>query len=351
MSPIGASRVSPIGIDLGARRIKAAQLRRARGQWRLEALGRFDRTDGGALNVDHVQQLRSVLQRQGFLNRPLVLSAAWNKLLAGILELPSAGADRSRDQIARVELARMHKVPPASFEMSYWDLPAGRHGRGTAQVIAVGYPHEQADRVLDAFASAGLDVQAIEDPSCATVRACRSMLAPQPGATAILDLGYDQARLMIVCQETVIYERLLGRFGLSVLLDRLCETFGCDPATASSLIKTVGIDQSNAEQDDADLFEELTTLIRRHLDAIAAELPAPFEYVANQYGQAARRVLLVGGCASNPGWAAYLDAKFEQEVLTAAPSNLAACDTNVLDKATDAGLTTAVGLAMFGQEP
>ncbi len=351
MTGVSASARTPIGIDLGARVIKAAQLTRTRKGWRIEALCAIPRSTLGA-HVDHeeVQNLQSVLRRQGFTDNQVVLAVPSEKLLTGILELPARGSGASLDQIARMEMARMHKLAPNSFEMSYWDLPSAAQARNSAQVMAVGCSHDEANQLLDAFEAAGMDVKAFDVRSWAAARACEPVLAPEPGSTAILDLGWNGAYLSVICHGVVAYERSLPEAGAAPLLQSTCKKFQLELETAERVLETIGFGGEGSEQLDEYPHEQFVKVLRRHFAALVEELQAPFSYIANQYAQGGvTRVLLVGGAAAIPGLSEFLGSVITPEVISVNPTTVAQCPRLILPKASNASLTLAVGLAQYGE--
>jgi type IV pilus assembly protein PilM len=350
--PIASSNRTAIGIDVGGRVVKAAQLRRAKNRWIVDALAAFPRTKPEqSIDAEEVGYVGSVLRRQGFGGSDVVLAIPGDKLLPAILEVPPRTSGAPVDQIARTELSRMHKVPIGSFEMSYWDLPPSLRLRESAQVMAVGCAHKDADELLDVFESAGLNVQALDVRTSAAGRACAPMLAPHPGITAVIDIGWSSIALFILCGGVVIYERTLGEGGAEHLLEVACNKLQLDLAAADRLLATVGLGgDDETEQSDLGSFEEFTCVVARHFDKVVEELRAPFSYTTHQYSEAGvRRVLLIGGGANIPGLPKHLGAALSVEVVAVTPGDIAECTPRMSARSGDAALTSAVGLAQFGE--
>ena len=68
------------------------------------------------LSGEEIRELRLVLKRQGFQGRDIVLAAPDQSLLRGVFDLPRQVSGAPVSQIARMELSRMHQVPPDSEE-------------------------------------------------------------------------------------------------------------------------------------------------------------------------------------------------------------------------------------------
>src|SRR5688500_18704538 len=117
---------SPIGLDLGARRVKAVQLEPSAdvaSGWRVAAATCVNRAAPGTpFTADEVARVGDTLDRLGFMGTRVALAAPVDKLISAMLELPKSG-QIPLEQIARVEIARTNKIPPESFEMGCWELP------------------------------------------------------------------------------------------------------------------------------------------------------------------------------------------------------------------------------------
>lgn len=336
-------RRSPIGLDVGSRSIKAAQVTEG-DVTRVTALSLVPRVrPGQEMDREEVASLRQVLRRQGFVGRDVVLAVPHERLLRGVLELPAGLTGTSVAQVARMELARQHRVDPHSFEMVCWGLPEGK-----AQTVAVACPHAAAHALLDLFDGTGLNVQALDVATAAAARACLDLCVPAPGITAILDLGWASTRLLLVSGPTILYERFFEG-GLSGLVGTLAGRFEISEGAACQILDTVGLssDPLPTEVDPASL-EAIRKLLRTHVRSLMEDLKIPFSYISRQHlNQPVGRMVLVGGGAGTPGLAEYMASVFGTEVRRAAPRDLMKVASNVQTRAGHPALTVALGLARF----
>src|SRR5437763_741542 len=166
-------RYSLIGLDMGSRSMKAAQVSRSGTQVRVEAAAVIPYASAETtLDEQGMRRLRDVLHRQGFHGHNLVVAAPADKLHVELLDLPPRHSGAPIDQIAQAEMMRMAKLEPNAFEMATWDLPAPpRGGTGTA-VMAVAARHAETTSLCETMESAGLSVEAIDVQACAIARAC-----------------------------------------------------------------------------------------------------------------------------------------------------------------------------------
>lgn len=349
----GGSR-TPIGIDVGGRTIKAAQLRLSGARHQLAAVTILTRAKiGQDIDREEAANLRRTVRRQGFYGNEIVLAAPEEVLLRGILELPRQVSGAPTMQIARMELSRVHGVAPDSFEMACWESPPSDKSKSTAQAIAIGCPHEAANAFIDIFESAGLSVCALDTRTAAAARACAPMTLPAPAVTSILDLEWSSTQLLLVRGEQVIYERFLEDIHVSTLASALSEKFGIEQQAASEIVYAVGLapgaEKAQADEPQCNIeIESIRKILRSHFDTVLEELKATFAYANHQYpGDGIQRMLAIGEGAGISGLAQYLHSALPADVMPAAPGDLIEGAPHILTKGANPAATVAVGLAKF----
>jgi len=339
-----------IGVDVGRHTIKAAQLLCRRGRPRLFALSVLPRLNAGqGLHGADLLTLQKVLKRQGYHGHRIVIAAPEENLLRAALELPSKVSGAPMEQIVRMELSRLHDVPPNSFEMVHWELRTPDGAKPMTQTLAYGCPHEAANAHLDLFENAGFDVVGMDLRSAAAMRACEPLLSPPPAITAIADLGWHSASVLFACGPLLIYERSLERTSLAELGSKLTEVFGIPQESAHEVFCTIGL----AGEEVVETMDRATVhAIRKHLidhvDRLLEGLRIPLSYANHQFpGAAVKRMLLIGGGAGIPRLAPYIQERFGIEVRAVGPGDLVESPPELLAKARHPALTVAVGLAQF----
>jgi len=349
MTMIGKSR-TPIGIDVGSRSIKAAQLRTSNGRHHIAALSMSPRAKpAGEIDRQEILDLRGVLRRQGFCGNKIILAAPEEKLLRGTLELPSKMSGAPVAQVARVELSRMHDAAPDSFEMICWELPAQSKSKSMTQAIAVGCPHDAANAFLDVFEECGFNVRALDVRSAAAARACMPLTVPPPTVTTILDLGWNSTKLLLVCGDKLTYDTFLTTNCMAKLIVTLGQESGIAEESAYQIVSTVGfVNDSETNEFGQEFAELIRKKLTRHFDAVLEELKAPFAYASRQYpGGQIERLLLIGGGGRISGLGQYLEAALGIEVMSVAPSDVVESSAQIMSKASNPAMTVAVGLAQF----
>lgn len=342
-----------IGLDVGGRNVKAAQLVRAADGWSIAAVACFPRIRPDAdIDEQEVGRICNILSRQGFTGAQVILPVPPDRLLSEIIELPSRLCGTVLEEIARSELGRMHKYNPHEIEISCWRLPEAARAGETSQVMALACPHSDAESLMSIFEGAGLSVRALDTTNCALVRACDCLVDGSPRGAAILDIGWTSAKLILLHEGVIIYERTLAEGGTKHLAAAMTDRFALEDDTSDYLLREVGLDEQIDETSDGGVpFGELRGMIAGHIDALASALEAPFSYIVHQYREAAvDRLLLVGGGASIPGVVEYMAEYLNMKVLAVAPKDAVESPASLNDKCESTALTLAVGLASFVEE-
>jgi len=300
---------SPIGVDLSGRSVSAVQLTREGASWRVRA----------SITVRDIAVLPEALERHNFRGNQIILSPQPEQLHAEVLDLPPRASGAPLQQIAHAEMARAAKMEHDPFEMACWDLPAPSRGAAGTAVMAVAFRHQHAEPLLDLLQQHGLEVRAIDVPACALARA----LAPSTEKlTAILNLAWDAALLVLVHRGVVLYQRLLPEGAVAALHAAVATHFAVDADVAEHILVT--------KPDQAS--DWLRQLIHHYVEALSTELHASLSYSARRYPQLALdRLVLAGEGAAIAGLHEILAEHFEAPVALSENPKLA----------------TAIGLAQY----
>lgn len=344
---ISFSRYSAIGLDVGSRMVNAVQLSRGGRDERLTACASFPRVGSEVIPASaELRDILSILRRQGFAGRDVVIAAPGDKLRSGILELPAKAAGVPMEQIARAEFGRVHKLDVNATELSWWELPASSRAAKGTTVMAVAYAHADAEPYVSAFEDAGLRVRAVDTPTSALARGCLPLTAGKRSFGA-LELGASAAVLVLVRDGVVVYERRIPEAGMDRLLTTLETRLGAGREAADHVLREVGLSQPDPVAGASERFSAARELIARHVDAAVAEVQRTLAYASHQYADAAvEALLLCGGGACVPGLRDYVAAHVETAVQVAGFDPALACDDDVRRRV-GPYLAGAAGLARF----
>ncbi len=336
-----------IGLDIGTRAVKAAQLVGRPGAWRLASAGVIVREKPGEpIAAPEVGRIAQVLSRQGFIGNRVVLTVPPDKLLSSILELPPPDSGAPTEQIAQAELASMHRVDPATLQMGYWELPSSGRQRESFRVMAAACTSTEADAYLDIIESQGLDVIALDVPQAALGRLVASN-EHTTGIDAVLDLGWRSGLLVLLCRGVVIYERRLTDVGLEKLTKSLTTTLEVDESVIDCLLNEVGLGAGAEQAADPLVVDEMHDAIREHYQAMIHELSVSFSYAGHQYPDAElKRLSIVGGGAAIPGLDVHLSEQLGLDVSVIRPSGVVQTPGGLNVIAENTAVCVAVALAM-----
>jgi type IV pilus assembly protein PilM len=341
---------SPIGIDYGGYAIKAVQLERARGSWRIHAaLSLPLPVPNHPLDAHMVRFLRDSLHRQGFTGERVVLAAPTRQLEVDVLELPPASSGAPIHQIARMELARSAKIESDRFELGWWDLPAPARAGAASAVMAVALRHEHADAILDPFCTEGFHVVAMDTRPWAMARAASPVAAPD-GITAVLDIGWSGALMVLIHGGVVVYQRTMNEIGLGILARTLRDELKLADDEAEFILRSIGAATGDKSQPtEFSQAARVTELVGRFMDGMLAEIQPAFDYAAHRYAEKPlKNLLLCGGGAGIAGVCDLLSARLSLPASVLAPAKIFSCPPELTQVCGDGAMTVALGLALHG---
>ena len=346
------TRLTPIGLDMGTRCLRAVQLCREAGGGRIVAAAELP-LEGERVGADRLPgDLARTLKHHGFVGRSVVAAVAAERLLSGVLELPPAGTDAPREQIARTELAAMHKQDPASMELTCWAMPASGRNAEATRAMAVACPHDAADETLDAIEAAGLMPVALDAEPAALARMALRDEESGHAVSALLQLGQTACLLVVAADQTVIYERRLTDFGLTTLRSRLAESLGLEESLVPPLLYGVGLSEGPPAQPlDPVVLGDIRAAIADHYRELIREATISVSYARHQCPESERtRVLLSGAGARIPGLDRQMAQWINAETRIVTPGGRFESPASLSKAAGDPAMTLAAGLALWEAE-
>ncbi|MEX0745546.1 MAG: pilus assembly protein PilM [Phycisphaeraceae bacterium] len=343
---------SPIGLDIGSRYIKAAQLvdddDAPATRPRLAASLVLERdAPGEPMSLNEARRLREVLERRGFTGRRVVVAVPSDALLTSVLQLPPRHSDAPLAEIALAEMARTHRCEPDSFEVAFWDLPESSRPAEGVPVMAAACRHEHADALLDALEPPGFEVLALDLEGWALWRAIAPGVEGDDPLLAMIDIGWQGVNFVLLYRRAVVYERMLGGTGLHALGEAIHREHPMEQDVIDYLLEHVGFGHPDdaATADDQPLAGTIRGPMEAHFDTLAQELRLSVSYAMHQYPEATLdRLVLTGGGAMIRGLPEHLSAAIDLPVAALAIEQtcLAANDERL-----STALGVAVGLARY----
>jgi Tfp pilus assembly PilM family ATPase len=321
---LSSTALTPIGLDIGARTIKAVQLRQ-RGPGvppAIHAVARCPRPDNAPPlpSAEEFAHLGEILARRGFAGRRIVLAVPSAMQSVVPLQLPQRSPGTPIDEIAHAQAADALRADAEALQLAWWPLPQpprragpskpGASGPTTSAALGVAARTADVTALIDAAELAGFEPVAVDAHALALARALGEHLAPAPAITAIVDLGQNAAEIVLLAERTVVYQRTLPELGLFDTRRQLIEAVDGDEEAADYLLATVGFAGPSPHPA---LIAQLEGLV----ESITRELRVSLAYADGQLGQAENaRVLVVGGGADIPGLPDRLAAALPETALT-----------------------------------
>lgn len=348
------SGLSPIGLDVGARHVKAVQLALGAGAPRVVAAACFPRVEpGAALSGREMERAAGVLDRTGFVGRACVVAVPRSALLTAELELPPSGSEAPREQIARLELARVHRREASGFELGVWEIPAPARAGPGAHALGVACPHDAAEGLLERVETAGLEVSALDHPGCALAR-----LASRGGVRtrALLDLGWSAAVVVLVRDGVVLYERVIEGGAFESLYASLREQTGFEGSVIDELLAGDAWSAHEGTRRGRHVLDRAVRCVNTHTERVARELSLSLGYLDTRFprqgddGAAALPVDLVGGGAACVGVVERLVRLAPAGMGVLRPADMMGVDEGVLRVCASPSLCLAAGLAARREE-
>lgn len=317
--------ISPLGLDVGPRHLRAAQLERRGRQWRvLLAVGwrRRESETGPAVIDGFSKRIRQSLEQAGYRGRRVVAGLSIPEVELHALEIPERGdlqdAGKFREAV-RWELERVGSIRAAESEAAYWRLPSSKRTRTTAIGAVARSPDVTA--VEDLTQSLGLDCEQVDATACAIARLGAALrrgdsVDPQE-VWSVMDIGYRMLRLVLCVGEVPVLVRYLD-LGGQRWTENLAESLGLSPEAAEIHKRDYGI-ATDASRDAPEASSEIAAMIykvlRPDFEAIVAEVERSYEYVMRCYPECpAGAMLAVGGGADLKGLVPYLSTELGIEV-------------------------------------
>lgn len=237
------------------------------------------------------------LRRRGFRGNAVIVPAPSDKVRTSVVECPRTDAAGAIDAIVKSEISRAHNVAARDFESAWWALPR-RGGGGPASVLASACGHDAAEAIAGLIESAGAELQTLDLRPLALARAAEHLLTPGGQALdAIVEIGWDASRVVVVGMGCVLYVRELADCGLSWASDQLVKDLGVERDVAERLLAGAG-----AERSDSALARLARSGVDHIVAMIARELEMSVSYAVRQFGiEQTGRALLMGAGHDAPG--------------------------------------------------
>ncbi len=329
--------------------MRAVQLSGESPDWRIEAVAFLPRADSDIpLSENDARRLWDVIGRQNFVGDKVVIGVPEESLASAIIKNKQHRSPAMRDRFICDEFARASSLDASRSEMACWELPTGSRGDNTPDVMAVGCAHESAEALLDAAEAAGFEVVALDVAGAAAAR-WLTCLSERDSMTAVVDVEWNSAGVIVVNHDTVVYERAIPEAQLAHLYEEIKKQKGLNEEMFELLMRDVGFGADTEEAKWAEGASNVRTTITAHFDRLAHELKTALSYVAHQYQDVTlSQAFVIGDGSRITGLHEYLSNELGVDVGSPAISKIAMCPKRLEKFCESTELAGALGFAQHG---
>lgn len=260
-----------IGVDVGARDVKVAEVKVIDGAPEVVALRRCP-SPPGVWNeqFDEEALVQALKELANPRLRQVITCIGGEKVVGRVVRLP-AMSERELEAAARFEVEKFVPVPVDQLIIRHVRLGESTNGGGTMQnILLLAVPAATVYRYHSIFSRAGLTVTALDLQAFALWRLFGREVA---GTVAVADIGAATSHLVVVRDGAIRFVRLLP-VGGDTVTRFLMEAYGIE-FTAAEEMKVGGADAAPGAVRAADLWHggvvEVGREIRRSLKFWAAE--------------------------------------------------------------------------------
>lgn len=314
--PLLQARRGWIGVDVGSRAIKLAQVERDGAGFRLAGRWVIDSEDEPLLKTPAFQDgtfARTTAQvekvRGMFRGSAATLSLPSSVVEMRSLELPS-GSPEELLAMVQDELSADDTAESGERAFDLWHCGDPSHADDVSRLTVVSLQKDVAARVAADLLRTGLHCQVLDAVPCALARAvrmCDPNNASEPAAA--LDLGYSSAMLAVVVDGRPTFCRAFRGCGLQALMQPLQDKLGVSPAECRQLLRQFGLGGCKEAAGSA-AAQATLQIISAPLENLVGELQRTWSFLNQQYRELVpQRVWLFGGGASIRNLPAHLSGR------------------------------------------
>ncbi|MCX5806840.1 MAG: pilus assembly protein PilM [Proteobacteria bacterium] len=278
----------PIGIDIGAKYIAAAQLRDEKGKKVLRGL-HYRKLDAGTENDDIlVSALREITKSKVFAGRRVVLSIPSKNLSIFPIHFQIEKTGSLEEAILR----ESEKYLPFPLEDAVIDYPSllseesGDFNQYKALIVAA--RREDLKKYMALLKDAGLHVDVFDFSVSALIRLHYYLYQKGPNPVILGHIGLSKSLFAVASQESIVVQRDVG-WGSEVMLEEFLSSIDIshDNGSAKAILKRHGLSYEDHDPAKADQEKDSDTIgieravyqiITPHIDEFLHEMDKGISY-------------------------------------------------------------------------
>lgn len=312
LNPFG--KKTSVGLDLGHRTLRAVQIDRQPGGWRIAKYAEAPTPagaikDGVVVDVDSVALAIKQLLRDGHFSPSTAhIAVSGGTVVVRVVRIPAMAEATLRRSI-KYEAGR---YVPSSSEDSYIEFEiVGRAEDGQMDVLMVAAPKEIVEGRISACSAAGLEVESVDVEPFA---AYRTLIEADPEndmesqTFSLIDIGASNTRMSVIQNGVFTMTRSIPH-GAQMLTEALKSYFKLSDDDAEA--GKAQLDVSELIEDEKPKENPPLRVIQPHVDDLVREIRRSLNYFQSQQseGQQAKsveRLLFTGGGSKLKGLAEYI---------------------------------------------
>ncbi|WP_169164674.1 type IV pilus assembly protein PilM [Cellulomonas taurus] len=290
-----------VGLDLGSRAVRAAEIELSGGRGNAPRLVKFgeEPLDAGAMRDGEVARagavtaaVRSLWKRERFSTRSVVLGVGNQRVFVRELNLPAMPLDQLRGSL---RYAPVQDLLPVAVEECLLDFhPVSMAGDGTVDGMLIAAPEETVEANTSAVAAAGLTPSRVDLNAFALARSLvHGPLAQE--VVGVVDIGSNITDIVVTDQGLLRQYRTLPT-GSDDLTHAVQQAMAVSEQQAEQVKRSVGV----APAQNPELVPAQETM-RRRIQSLGESIRASFSFYTGSTGRPLNRVLLTGRGSLVPG--------------------------------------------------
>ncbi|MFY9235489.1 MAG: type IV pilus assembly protein PilM [Fimbriimonadaceae bacterium] len=343
-----------VGLDLGHHTIKAAQVERFGGQWKVTRFGTIATPpdsirDGVVVDVEAAGEAIKQLLRETHITASTAnIAVSGGTVVVRVVRIPKMPEATLRKSI-KYEASR---YVPSSVEDSYIEFEiVGEAGEGQMDVLIVASPKELVESRIRACKHAGLHVEVVDVEAFAAYRSLIEADPDEPWATktiAVVDIGDSGTNMSVVKSGVFSMTRTIPQGG-HMFTEALRSYFKLSDEDAEQ--GKSQLDVTELIMDGPPKENPPLRVIQPHLDDLIREIRRSLNYYQSQQTDGSKEkgvsyVLLSGGGAKMHGLADYVGHKLALETRSAGVFDSPIFVNAANDNEHGVDIAVASGLAM-----
>ncbi len=308
----GRLRAGMIGVDVGSRFLKLAQVDAVGGPLRLRAAATIDlRADDNGISdrkLDLAAVIRETLRSRCFRGKTLACLLPGSSYHEEPVELHARTSGATQTDIQRV-LESRNPLAASANSLGFWKIPSGSEDKpsGPDRYRVVTVAEDKLTEFIDDLHAAGLIVRCIDGPSMTALRLVelenpRNM----DRNVAVLDWGYSTTTLTFVSQGVPVFTRTLRDCNYNRVVEETAETLDVKQSSAQVLLQRFGFPQEFPGAEEAAIAQTIFDGTQSSRRTLAHELDRTIAYLQRKNALALPDRMLVIGAGSAlrnlPGW-------------------------------------------------